>query len=143
MEQSQKFQLKLRIYQKAIQSFFETLQIDLESFDLIVQDAIKNGRIQKFEYTTEMTWKLIKKYLYIYHKIDARSPTQSVKEFFNIGMIAQSTYEDILRMLEMRNRLSHIYREENFEEIHDKLNHYYQIMENVESVITKDIEKEN
>lgn len=143
MEQKQKFQLKLSVYRKAINSFFDALQIDIQAFDSIVQDAIKNGRIQKFEYTTEMTLKLIKKYLYIYHKIDARSPTQSVKEFFNIGMISQITYEDILIMLEMRNRLSHIYREDYFEEIHQKLKYYYQIMKEVESVIAKDIEKEN
>ena len=139
MEQREKFQLKLSVYKKAIKSFFDSLQIDIQTFDTIVQDAIKNGRIQKFEYTTEMTWKLIKKYLYIYHNIDAKSPTQTVKEFFNIGMVSKSTYEDILRMLEMRNRLSHIYREEYFEEIRDQLHHFYKIMKNVADAISEDI----
>jgi nucleotidyltransferase substrate binding protein (TIGR01987 family) len=139
MEQEQKFQLKLSVYKKALQSFFDTLQIDIQVFSPIVQDAIKNGRIQKFEYTTEMTWKLIKKYLYIFHNIDAKSPTQSVKEFFNINMVDEFTYEEILKMIEMRNRLSHIYREDYFEEIHSQLNHYYQIMQEVERVVSEDI----
>lgn len=138
MEQKQKFQLKLSVYKKAVQGFFDSLQIDIEVFEPVVQDAIKNGRIQKFEYTTEMTWKLIKKYLYIFHNVDAKSPTQSVKEFFNIGMINQNIYENILKMLEMRNRLSHIYREDYFEEIHEQLNNYYQIMQEVERVIAED-----
>lgn len=140
MEQSQKFQLKLDTYKKAVNGFSKSLQINLDNFDDDVRDAIKNGRIQKFEYTTELTWKLVKKYLYVYHNIDAKSPNQSIKEFYNIGMISQINYEQILRMIEMRNRLSHEYREEYFEEVSSQLNIYLQVMLIISDIISNDIE---
>lgn len=138
MEQKQKFQLKLNTFKKAVLGFSNSLKIDVSSFDDIVKDAIKNGRIQKFEYTTEMAWKLIKKYLYIYHNIDAKSPNQSIKEFYNIGLITQNSYEQILRMIEMRNRLSHEYREDYFEEIHEQLNDFLILMQEISEIISND-----
>jgi nucleotidyltransferase substrate binding protein (TIGR01987 family) len=139
MEQKQKFQLKLNTYKKAIFSFSNSLNIDINSYNDIVKDAVKNGRIQKFEYTTELAWKLIKKYLYVYHNIDAKSPNQSIKEFFIIGLISQNSYEKILEMIEMRNRLSHEYREDYFEEIHNQLNNSLELMNEISEVITIDI----
>lgn len=138
MEQKQKFQLKLNTFKKAVLGFSNSLKIDVSSFGDIVKDAIKNGRIQKFEYTTEMAWKLIKKYLYIYHNIDAKSPNQSIKEFYNIGLITQNSYEQILRMIEMRNRLSHEYREDYFEEIHEQLNDFLILMQEISEIISND-----
>ena len=139
MEQKQKFQLKLKTYKKAVTGLSKSLDIDLSKYDEVVRDAIKNGRIQKFEYCTEMTWKLIKKYLYIYHNIDTKSPTLTIKEFFNIDMIEHVTLENLLRMIEMRNRLSHEYREEYFEEIHNQLGEFLILMESVNELITNNI----
>jgi nucleotidyltransferase substrate binding protein (TIGR01987 family) len=139
MEQKQKFQLKFNTYKKAVTGLSKSLDIDTSQYDEVVGDAIKNGRIQKFEYCTELTWKLIKKYLYIYHNIDTKSPSLSIKEFFNIDMIEHEVYEKLLRMLEMRNRLSHEYREEYFVEIHNQLGDFLNLMEYVIEIISRDI----
>lgn len=137
MEQSQKYKYKLAVYEKAVNGFAKSLQIDISAFTAEVTDVIKNGRIQKFEYCSELTWKIIKVFLYEQHSIDTRSPREAVKEFFLIKAIGESDYELLTDMLNDRNKLSHIYKEEFFEEIHNKLNGYLTVMNLVLSVLKK------
>ena len=135
MEQSPKFKYKLEVYEKALKGFDTSLNIDFKLLSEEIIDAIINGRIQKFEYCTELTWKIIKNYLYIYHNIDAKSPRDSIKEFFLIGAVDEPSYELLLNILDDRNKLSHIYKEEFFEEIHSKLKNYFEVMALVLKII--------
>ena len=137
MEQSPKFKYKLEVYEKALKGFDTSLNIDFKLLSEEIIDAIINGRIQKFEYCTELTWKIIKNYLYIYHNIDAKSPRDSIKEFFLIGAVDEPSYELLLNILDDRNKLSHIYNEEFFIEIHNKLKIYYVIMDRVLTILKK------
>lgn len=135
MEQSQRFKYKLEIYAKALKGFDRSLNIDLSGFSEEIIDTIKNGRIQKFEYGTELMWKVIKNFLYEYHGIDAKSPRESLKEFFLVGAVEESNYELLINILDDRNRLSHIYKEEFFDEIHSKLKSYFPVMALVLKII--------
>ena len=135
MEQSQRFKYKLEVYEKALKGFNISLNIDVLGFSEEVIDTIKNGRIQKFEYCAELTWKVIKNFLYEYHGIDAKSPRESLKEFFLVGAVEESNYELLINILDDRNRLSHIYKEEFFDEIHRKLKSYLTIMTLVLKII--------
>ncbi len=137
MEQSPKFKYKLEVYEKALKGFDRSLNIDFKLLSEEIIDAIINGRLQKFEYCTELTWKIIKNYLYVYHNIDAKSPRDSIKEFFLIGAVDESSYELLLNILDDRNKLSHIYKEEFFTEIHNKLKNYYVIMDRVLTILKK------
>ena len=128
MEQSSKFGYKLDSYEKALKGFGVSLEIDTTGFSEAIADTIKNGRIQKFEYCTELTWKIIKNFLYYYHNIDAKSPPESIKEFFLIVVVDEGSYELLINMLDDRNKLSHIYKEGFFEEIHNKLKNYFEVM---------------
>jgi hypothetical protein len=47
MEQRELFQIKFKSFIKALQGFEDTLNIDLFGFEEKIQDAVKNGRIQK------------------------------------------------------------------------------------------------
>ncbi len=141
MEQSQRFKYKLEVYEKALKGFNISLNIDVSGFSEEIIDTIKNGRIQKFEYCTELTWKTIKNFLYEYHAIDARSPRDSIKEFFLVGAVEESNYELLINILDDRNRLSHIYKEEFFDEIHSKLKNYYTVMTLVLKIIKENSTK--
>ena len=135
MEQSPKFKYKLEVYEKALKGFDTSLNIDFKLLSEEIIDAIINGRIQKFEYCTELTWKTIKNFLYEYHGIDAKSPRESIKEFFLVGAVEEGNYELLINMLDDRNKLSHIYKEEFFEEIHSKLKNYFEVMALVLKII--------
>jgi nucleotidyltransferase substrate binding protein (TIGR01987 family) len=135
MEQRDRFQLKLESLIKAITGFENSLNINLAEYNKEVSDVIKNGRIQKFQYSSELTWKAIKDYLYLFHSIDAKSPKHSIKEFYLLKAISQEEYETLLNMLDDRNKLSHIYNEEYFDEIHSKLLGYLAVMKKVEKIL--------
>ncbi len=135
MEQGEKYKYKLAVLGKAIDGFNKSLQIDTSIFTDDVSDAIKNGRIQKFEYCSELTWKIIKFFLYEHHGIDTRSPRETIKEFFLVGAVEETNYELLIDMLNDRNRLSHIYKEEFFEEIHTRLKTYSGVLNEVLEVL--------
>ncbi len=135
MEQRERFQLRLNTLSKAISGYETALNIDISDFNSEVADAIKNGRIQKFEFSVELIWKTIKEYLSAVHGIEAKSPKQSIKEFYLIDVITEDEYELLLEMLDDRNKLSHIYKEEFFNEINSKLPGYLSIMKKVESIL--------
>jgi len=139
MEQRDRFQLKLESLIKAITGFENSLNISLAEYNKEVSDVIKNGRIQKFEYSSELTLKAIKNYLYFFHSIDAKSPKHAIKEFYLLKAISQEEYEIMLNMLDDRNKLSHIYNEEYFDEINSKLPGYLTVMKKVEKIL-KDAE---
>lgn len=142
MEQTQKFYYKLTSFSKALKSFETALIIDELKFDPEMIDIIKNGRIQKFEFCSELSWKLIKYYLYFFHKIDTKSPRQTIKEFFLLEKLTQENYEKYLNMLDDRNQLSHIYNEDVFTIIHQRLNDYLSLMKLIIEEIQNDLQTE-
>jgi len=139
MEQSQRLKYKLDVYEKALNGFEISLKIDTSNFSDDIVDTIKNGRIQKFEYCAELTWKIIKYFLYANHNVDAVSPRESIKEFFLIGAVEDDDYEMLINILDDRNKLSHIYKEEFFEQIHEKLIDYFGIMIRVLKILKQSI----
>jgi hypothetical protein len=73
--------------------------------------------------------------LYSVHSIDAKFPKQSIKEFYLLKVISIEEYETLLNMLDDRNKLSHIYKEEYFDEMHNKLSDYLTVMKKVEKIL--------
>src|SRR3989338_6508826 len=77
--------------------------------------------VKMFEFTYEMSWKTIKRYL-DFIGIDCQNPRNCFKEALVQGLIAA---EDVwLDMIEKRNLSSHIYDESQIKEILDRLDDY-------------------
>jgi nucleotidyltransferase substrate binding protein (TIGR01987 family) len=73
----------------------------------------KEGLIQRFEYTFELSWKTMKDFLEG-KGIETPYPRDVLKQAFAAGLIRDG---DIwMRMLDQRNLLSHTYDEKTFEE---------------------------
>lgn len=71
------------------------------------------------------------------HGIDVFSPKSTFKEFFSLNLIDENKYENLIEMLEDRNKLSHIYEEMFFEEIYKKLHIYLDTFKIVLKIINK------
>ena len=136
------FRSKLNTYKQAIEGFARSLQIEISNFDEAVRDSIKNGQIQKFEYCAELTWKIVKRFLYLYAGLDTNSPKEAVKKLFLSRHVDQKDYETLMEMIDDRNMLSHIYRVEYFDKIHAKLISYSDLMERVVAIIEDEYHKE-
>lgn len=132
-------ELKLNEFKKAIEGFSYLVGVDLKSLEDILDkrliDGIENGMIQKFEYSIELCWKLIKRFLKQEDGIDAKTPKQSVKEFYLAGYIDEDNYLKLIDMIDDRNSLSHIYDEDEFKKIIKNFSKYVKVFEKIEQVI--------
>ncbi len=131
MERSKIFVERLSDFSKSLTSLAEALKLDLSKFNEIELDLVKNGQIQKLEYSIELCWKLIKTFLIEQHGIETVSPKSAIKEFFGVNLLDEEEYELLIQMIDDRNRLSHIYNELFFNEIYSRLVNYLNLMEKV------------
>lgn len=56
MERSKVFLERLSDFSKSLSSLAEALNLDMSKFNEIELDLVKNGQIQKLEYSIELCW---------------------------------------------------------------------------------------
>lgn len=105
----------------ALDDFSTSLAIDLASLEAAVADAVRSGQAQKFEFCVELSWKTLKRFIEHYHGFDLASPKATIKKALELGLLDYAEYESLLRAVELRNSLSHIYGKEAFNRIHAEL----------------------
>jgi nucleotidyltransferase substrate binding protein (TIGR01987 family) len=81
-------------------------------------EFIRDSAIQRFEFTFELTWKVLKRYLAA-QGIEARSPREALRGAFEQRLIGDD--ETWLTMIELRNLTSHTYDEKIAERIYAAL----------------------
>ncbi len=134
-------EVKLKQYKEALAGFSFLVKFDLKSldnkWDKRLIDGIENGMIKKFEVTIELCWKLIKRFLMQEDGIDAKTPKQSVKEFYISGYMDEEGYLKLIDMIDDRNKLSHLYDETAFRKILTKFPGYLESLERVSDIISE------
>ena len=80
---------------------------------------VRDGVIQRFEFTTELAWKATREYLMDQGFVDINSPKSVMKEAFSYGLITDDKIW--VQLLNDRNLTSHIYKEEIADEICDRI----------------------
>ena len=114
---SERLNLKFVEYQKAVDKLKKAIEKNPELDDLYL-----DGTIQRFEFSYELSWKLIKDYL-SYEGIEVSSPRSCIREGFKVGLIQDPT--QWLDMLEKRNLSSHTYNEMTAQEIYRLIRDVY------------------
>lgn len=106
---------RLEDYKKA----FKRLQqaFDFETED--VADIIIDGTIQRFEFTFELAWKLMKSYLEYTGFTEAKSPRSTIRLGYQEGLIEDG--DGWIDMMVDRNKTSNIYDEEEAKKIYLKI----------------------
>lgn len=129
----QKLREKLEDFSKALNRLKEALERDQS--DDIVLDAV----IQRFEFTYELSWKLIKAYMSYSGIADVKTPRQAFKEAFAAGLIDEG---DVwLEMLDDRNLTSHTYDQGTARRIYERVkDRYYPAMSRLKEAISREIE---
>ncbi len=80
---------------------------------------VRDGLIQRFEFTYELSWKTTKEYLAEQGIVDINAPKSVIKEAFAHKLITNEQHW--LLMLNDRNMTSHVYKEEMAEEIAERI----------------------
>ena len=106
-------------YRKALLKLTQAVEIvakDTESIDLEeVDDLLKEGLIQRFEYTHEIAWKVMKDYAEYQGYTDIRGSRDAIRKAFEMGLISDKRWMD---SIEYRNLASHNYDDDTAEEIY-------------------------
>ncbi|HEX9974410.1 MAG TPA: HI0074 family nucleotidyltransferase substrate-binding subunit [bacterium] len=115
---------------KALSTLREITQMP---FSVIIRDSA----IQRFEYTFEIVWKLLKEYLKIQEGVICNSPKSCFREAFNTKLLTEEETIKALEMTDDRNLTSHTYHEELADAIYLKIPVYYNLMEKLYNSILK------
>ena len=117
----------------------ETLrEIQRVPYSAIVRDAT----IQRFEYTFEIFWKLLKEYLYVHEGIECNSQKSCFREALSVGILSEERTILCLEMTDDRNLTSHTYVEEVAGSIYEKIRDYCELMDTIFNFTKKKFEVE-
>jgi len=102
--------------------FGKALKALEEALSQAESDLEVDGAIQRFEFTYELFWKLLRAYLQ-QEGIVVNTPKECFKEAYGLGILNS---EDIaLRMVDDRNLTVHLYDKETSREVFDRIKSLY------------------
>ena len=110
-----KLQTKIENYKNALQRLKEAI----EEFDATNSKTVRDGVIQRFEFTTELAWKSLREYLVNQGFEQQNSPKAVMQEAFSANCISDE--EAWINILNDRNLTSHIYDDITAEEIYNRI----------------------
>lgn len=97
----------------------DDLALDDDQLSDALTDLEKEGLIQRFEYTHEFAWNVMKDYLTYQGVQNIGASRDATREAFKIGLISNG--ERWMDMIKSRNLSSHTYNESTAEEIFIKI----------------------
>ena len=110
-----KFKTKFQNFQNAIARLSEAIE-DYEQTQLL---SVRDGVIQRFEFTTELSWKTVREYLTYEGVSDINTPKAVMTAAFAADIIEDE--EGWLQILRDRNITSQIYEDSEDEEVFKRI----------------------
>jgi nucleotidyltransferase substrate binding protein (TIGR01987 family) len=108
-------------FQKALRKFIKAVEVVNEnttgaaSSNESVAEILKEGLIQRFEYTHQLAWNVMKDYAEYQGNNEIGGSRDATREAFKMGLIADA--EGWMEMIKSRNDTSHVYNEDTANEI--------------------------
>lgn len=113
---------------KAVEIVTEQINEDEE-----VDDLLKEGLIQRFEYTHELAWKVMKDYAEYQGYTDIRGSRDAFRKAFDMGLVTDKSWMDSIID---RNLTSHNYDEDTAQDICENIvDVYYPLFVKFEKVM--------
>ena len=117
-------------YQNSVERLSESLKENININSFIV-DAV----IQRFEFTFEIAWKLMREIL-LFRGKEVSSPRMAIKEGFKEKFFEDG--DDWIKMLEDRNLTSHTYKQDLANEIYERImNKHYKLLKDLKETMSK------
>lgn len=103
----------------------ERLKEAIEESKTINSSTIRDGVIQRFEFTLELSWKVMKYFLNSEGLTEAKAPRSTIRTGFKNEIIQDAKLW--IDMIEDRNLATHTYSQSTSDEIYEKIvNSYYE-----------------
>ena len=136
MEQDIRWEQRFSNYVKALNKLTQAVEYVKQNFigqdepsedddwDFVLDEIIKEGLIQRFEYTHELAWNVMKDYAAYQGNTNVGGSRDATREAFQLQLISNGKVW--MEMIGSRNKTSHTYNEETANEIYSKIfNEYY------------------
>ena len=130
----QRFSNYLKAFEKIRQAIiyikdkFDEEDEDIDQAESVLDEVLKEGLIQRFEYTHELAWNVMKDYAEYQGNTKIRGSRDATREAFKIQLISDG--QVWMDMIKSRNETSHTYNEETADEIFLKIiKEYYPAFE--------------
>jgi len=126
-------------FQKAYERFANVVDRKDEFYKEGYSDIYLDLVVKRFEFTYEMSWKCIRRYL-DYIGIECHSPRGCFKEAFSQKIITDETIW--IDMIEQRNISSHVYDEDEIKEILGKIEDYKKAFQGLLQTLEERLKRE-
>lgn len=115
---------RLNNYRKALNRLTQAVRIVAGQMgsEEEIDGLLKEGLIQRFEYTHELAWKVMKDYAEYQGYTDIRGSRDAIRKAFEMGLITDKRW---MESIEDRNMTSHNYDDETAEEIYEAIVNTY------------------
>lgn len=110
-----KFQTKFNNFKKALAALEEAVS----DFDKTTLLSVRDGVIQRFEFTAELAWKTVREYLIDEGIAEINTPKSVMKAAFAANLVDNE--DGWIQILNDRNATSHIYDEDEADKIFDRI----------------------
>ena len=111
---------RLSNYDKAVARLQNAANIiaDEKHFDNDADELLKEGLIQRFEYTQELAWKVMKDYEEYQGYTDVQGSRDAIRKALQMGIIEDAAW---MNTISSRNLTSHCYDEDEFNMVFNKI----------------------
>ena len=111
-------------YRKALAKLSQAMAIMSEqlAFNDGVDELLQEGMIQRFEYTHELAWKVMKDYAEYQGYTDIRGSRDAIRKALEMGLIDDKQW---METIEARNLTSHNYDNDVVSEIYENITNFY------------------
>ncbi len=136
MEQDKRWEQRFSNFVKALHKLSQAVEyimdnlldkgepIDDSASGFVLDEMIKEGLIQRFEYTHELAWNVMKDYATFQGNNNVGGSRDATREAFQLKLFSEGKVW--MDMIISRNQTSHTYNEDTAEEIYSKImNAYY------------------
>lgn len=115
---------RLSNYDKAVARLQNAASIiaDKKCFDNDADELLKEGLIQRFEYTQELAWKVMKDYEEYQGYTDVQGSRDAIRKALQMGIIEDAVW---MSTISSRNLTSHCYDEDEFNMVFNKIIYDY------------------
>ncbi|NJK82476.1 MAG: nucleotidyltransferase [Saprospiraceae bacterium] len=126
-------------YKRALGQFGKAVALYHER---ALSELERQGLIQTFEFTQELSWKVMKDYFVEQGNTDITGARDAFRAAFQVGLIDNG--ERWMNMIKSRNLSSHTYNEDVAEEIITQIiQFYYALLKDFETVMENKIKANN
>ncbi len=115
---------RLSNYDKAVARLQNAAKIvsTEKQFSGEVDDLLKEGLVQRFEYTQELAWKVMKDYEEYQGYTDVQGSRDAIRKALQMGIIEDTAW---MSTISSRNLTSHCYDEDEFNMVFNQIIHDY------------------